>query len=83
LSKNNIIWSRLEERAPSGFGFVLDYRYDGISTGTFFFVQRSQQTWAAAAQAGVFADEISPVLLKSKKVGHCIHRGCDRIALNF
>lgn len=31
------------------------------------FSLRSQQTWAAAAQAGVFADEITPVVLKSKK----------------
>ena len=30
-------------------------------------VHRSQQTWGAAAQAGVFADEITPVVLKSKK----------------
>lgn len=28
---------------------------------------RSQQTWAAAAQAGVFADEIAPLMLKSRK----------------
>jgi len=28
---------------------------------------RSQQTWAAAAQAGHFADEINPITLKSKK----------------
>ena len=28
---------------------------------------RSQQTWAAAAQAGHFADEIAPITLKSKK----------------
>ena len=28
---------------------------------------RSQQTWGAAAQAGHFADEIGPVVLKSKK----------------
>jgi len=31
------------------------------------FSLRSQQTWAAAAQAGHFADEIGPVTLKSKK----------------
>ena len=31
------------------------------------FSLRSQQTWGAAAQAGHFADEISPVVLKSKK----------------
>jgi len=31
------------------------------------FAIRSQQTWAAAAQAGVFADEIAPITLKSKK----------------
>merc|ERR1712002_482983 len=31
------------------------------------FTLRSQQTWAAAAQAGHFADEIGPVTLKSKK----------------
>ena len=28
---------------------------------------RSQQTWGAAAQAGNFKDEISPIMLKSKK----------------
>ena len=28
---------------------------------------RSQQTWAAAAQAGHFADEIGPVTLKTRK----------------
>merc|ERR1711923_90413 len=31
------------------------------------FSLRSQQTWGAAAQAGHFKDEISPVVLKSKK----------------
>merc|ERR1719471_2309510 len=31
------------------------------------FSLRSQQTWAAAAQAGHFADEIAPITLKSKK----------------
>merc|ERR1712215_327006 len=31
------------------------------------FSLRSQQTWAAAAQAGHFADEIGPITLKSKK----------------
>jgi len=31
------------------------------------FALRSQQTWAAAAQAGHFAEEIGPVTLKSKK----------------
>jgi len=31
------------------------------------FSHRSQQTWAAAAQAGHFADEIGPITLKSKK----------------
>jgi len=31
------------------------------------FAIRSQQTWGAAAQAGVFADEISPITLKSRK----------------
>merc|ERR1719410_2115355 len=33
------------------------------------FSLRSQQTWGAAAQAGHFADEIGPVVLKSKKGG--------------
>ena len=28
---------------------------------------RSQQTWGAAAEAGVFADEITPITLKIKK----------------
>jgi len=31
------------------------------------FSLRSQQTWAAAAQAGVFADEISPIKIKARK----------------
>merc|ERR1719431_383472 len=31
------------------------------------FALRSQQTWGAAAQAGVFADEIVPITLKVKK----------------
>lgn len=31
------------------------------------FALRSQHTWAAAAQAGHFADEIAPITLKSKK----------------
>merc|ERR1711936_704750 len=31
------------------------------------FSHRSQQTWAAAAQAGHFAEEIGPITLKSKK----------------
>jgi len=31
------------------------------------FSLRSQQTWAAAQQAGVFNDEIAPITLKSKK----------------
>ena len=31
------------------------------------FSLRSQQTWGAAAQAGVFADEIVPITLKVKK----------------
>jgi len=31
------------------------------------FAYRSQQTWAAAAQAGHFTDEIAPVTIKSKK----------------
>jgi len=31
------------------------------------FALRSQQTWAAAAQAGVFTDEIAPITLKSRK----------------
>merc|ERR1719341_3116466 len=33
------------------------------------FSLRSQQTWAAAAQAGHFADEIGPVTLKTRKGG--------------
>jgi hypothetical protein len=33
-----------------------------------FSEHRSQQTWAAAAEAGVFADEIVPIKMKSKKV---------------
>jgi hypothetical protein len=33
-----------------------------------FSERRSQQTWAAAAEAGVFADEIVPIRMKSKKV---------------
>ena len=32
-----------------------------------FVLHRSQQTWGAAAQAGHFKDEISPIVLKSKK----------------
>jgi len=31
------------------------------------FALRSQQTWAKAAQAGVFADEIAPIQIKTKK----------------
>ena len=31
------------------------------------FALRSQQTWGAAAEAGVFADEITPITLKIKK----------------
>jgi len=31
------------------------------------FSLRSQQTWAAAAQAGVFADEIAPIKIKTRK----------------
>jgi len=31
------------------------------------FSLRSQQTWAAAAQAGVFADEITPIKIKTRK----------------
>jgi len=31
------------------------------------FALRSQQTWGAAAQAGVFADEIAPIKIKTRK----------------
>ena len=31
------------------------------------FSLRSQQTWGAAAEAGVFADEITPITLKIKR----------------
>ena len=44
---------------------IWERKLDGI----YYILIRSQQTWAAAAQAGVFADEIVPIVLKSKKVG--------------
>jgi acetyl-CoA acetyltransferase len=48
-----------------------------------FSEHRSQQTWAAAAEAGVFADEIVPIKMKSKKVGILfLSHSVDKVSLN-
>ena len=67
----DMMWTSLTDqlsKTPMGVTAEnLAVKYNVTREDSDSFSIRSQQTWGAAAQAGHFKDEISPVVLKSKK----------------
>lgn len=67
----DMMWTSLTDmytKTPMGVTAEnLAAKYDISREDSDNFSLRSQHTWAAAAQAGVFSDEIAPITLKSKK----------------
>jgi len=65
------MWTSLTDRlsgTPMGVTAEnLAAKFDVTREDCDAFALRSQQTWGAAAEAGVFADEITPITLKIKK----------------
>jgi len=68
----DMMWTSLTDqlsKTPMGVtaeNLAAKYNVTSLEDSDSFSI-RSQQSWGAAAQAGHFADEISPVVLKSKK----------------
>merc|ERR1711970_1061973 len=66
-----MMWTSLTDRlsgTPMGVTAEnLAAKFDVTREDCDAFALRSQQTWGAAAEAGVFADEITPITLKIKK----------------
>jgi len=67
----DMMWTSLTDmlaKTPMGITAEnLAVKYNVTREESDNFSIRSQQTWAAAQQAGVFNDEIAPITLKSKK----------------
>lgn len=67
----DMMWTSLTDfytKTPMGVTAEnLAVKYDITREDSDNFSFRSQQTWAEAAKAGVFSDEIAPITLKSKK----------------
>merc|ERR1712088_178873 len=67
----DMMWTSLTDRlsgTPMGVTAEnLAAKFDVTREDCDAFALRSQQTWGAAAEAGVFADEITPITLKIKK----------------
>lgn len=67
----DMMWTSLTDfytKTPMGVTAEnLAVKYDITREDSDNFSYRSQQTWAEAAKAGVFSDEIAPITLKSKK----------------